>query len=101
LGLDDAFDSYTEHNFKIFGAYGKSVNEVNINKSFANFATTQILPSQIQSFFPTNEVLSFKNLEPISTTKRKLVCNIMCGETELILKQFISINPLLMMFSNF
>ena len=72
LGLDDAFDSYTEHNFKIFGAYGKSVNEVNINKSFANFATTQILPSQIQSFFPTNEVLSFKNLEPISTTEKKI-----------------------------
>lgn len=72
ISLDDVFDSYTEHNFKIIGAYNQSASEININKSFANFESTQILPSQISTYFPIKEVLSFKNLKPIRTTEKKL-----------------------------
>lgn len=72
LSLDDVFDNYSNHNFKIFGAYNESVNEISLNKSFANFATTQILPSQILSYFPIKEVVSFKNLEPIKTIEKKV-----------------------------
>lgn len=72
LGLDDIFDNYSYHNLKIFGAYSESANEISLNKSFANFATTQIFPSQISSYFPMKEVVSFKNLEPIKTTEKKL-----------------------------
>ena len=72
LGLDDVFDNYSYHNLKIFGAYSESANEISLYKSFSNFATTQILPSQISSYFPMKEVVSFKNLEPIKTTEKKL-----------------------------
>lgn len=72
LGLDDLYDDYSYHNIKLFGSYNESVNEINLNKSFAHFATTQILPSQISSYYPVNEVASFQGLEPIKIIERKL-----------------------------
>lgn len=72
IGFDDIFDNYSYHNLKLFASYNESVNELNINKSVANFASTQILPSQISSYFPIKEVESFTNLNPIHFTERKL-----------------------------
>lgn len=70
--LDDLFDSYPQHNFKIFGSYHELASELSLGKSFANFASTQILPSQVSTYFPVKEVVSFKNLEAIRITEKKL-----------------------------
>ncbi|MBO6186522.1 MAG: hypothetical protein J6O88_17840 [Chryseobacterium sp.] len=56
---------------KIFGSIYKNVYESDFNKSYSNFLLTQIDNDQFNTYFPVQEVASFKGLQSINNLETK------------------------------
>ncbi len=56
---------------KIFGSIHKNVYESDFSKSYSNFLLTQIDDSQLNTYFPIQEVQSFRDLKSINNLETK------------------------------
>lgn len=74
LALSFTINELIDYNFhgKIFGSIYKNVYESAFSKSYSNFLLTQIDDSQINTYFPPQEVQSFRGLESINNLESKV-----------------------------
>lgn len=59
-------------NGRIFGTIYRNVYEPDFSRSYSNFLLTQINNTQLNTYFPVQEVQSFTNLESINNLESKL-----------------------------
>jgi len=69
LTIEDFLDY--DSNLKLFGSVYKNVYESDFNKSYSNFLLTQIDNSLLNTYFPVQEVQSFRNLKSINNLESK------------------------------
>lgn len=74
LSLSLDMERLIDYNFgaKIFGSFHKNISEPSLTKSYSSFLLTQIDDHQLNTYFPVQEVASFKNLEYINDLESKL-----------------------------
>lgn len=73
LALTFTIDDFIDYNsdLKIFGSIYKNVYESDFSKSYSNFLLTQLDDSQLNTYFPVQEVQSFRNLKAINNLESK------------------------------
>ena len=67
--IDDFIDY--DSDLKLFGSIYKNVYESDFSKSYSNFLLTQLDDSQLNTYFPVQEVQSFRNLKSINNLESK------------------------------
>jgi len=73
LALSFTIEDFIDYssNLKLFGSIYKNVYESDFSKSYSNFLLTQLDNSQLNAYFPVQEVESFRNLKSINNLESK------------------------------